>query len=113
MLLVIAAISAAVSVLLAGRMPPAMASFRDTFASLGVVPPPSAVLVFRYSQVWWVLAVGAVAVFVWIAMRASAEATELKRMKLALCLWILLTALVYGFTAYAIYTPLSGLGAAI
>jgi type II secretory pathway component PulF len=112
-LLAIAAISATVNVLLAGRMPPALNSFREMFVSFGVDPPPVTKLVMNFPHLWWLLGVVSLAVFVWVAVRSKLPIEELRRMKFALRLLIILTALVYGLAAWALYTPIFELGAVV
>lgn len=112
-LLIIASLSAVVTVLLAGRMPPAMASFRDMFTSFGVTPPSTATFVMDHANAWWVLAIASVATLFWIATRSRPDAAERRRMKLTLSALIALTVLAYGFVAYAIYTPIFKFGAVV
>lgn len=112
-LLVVAAITAVVTVLLAGRMPPSMASFREMFVGLGVTPPAAAIFVMRFAHAWWVLAIASLAVLVWVAARSRIPAAEHRRMKLSLSALIALTVLSYGFVAYAIFVPLFKVGATI
>jgi hypothetical protein len=112
-LLALAAISATVNVLLAGRMPPALNSFREMFVSFGVDPPPVTKLVMNLPHLWWLLGVASLAVFVWVAVRSRLPIEELRRMKFALRLLIILTALAYGVAAWALYTPIFELGAVV
>jgi len=112
-LLAVATISATVTVLLAGRMPPALASFREMFVSFGVDPPAATKLVLSLPHIWWLLGVASLTVFVWIAAKSRPAPDELRRMKLALRAVIILTVLAYGFAAWALYTPIFALGAVV
>lgn len=112
-MLVVAALTATVTVLLAGRMPSSMDSFGGMFAAFGVTPPPAATFVMRFAHVWWVLAIAALAMLVRVATRSRLTAAEHRRMKLGLVALIALTVLAYGFVAYALYTPLFKLGATV
>jgi hypothetical protein len=53
------------------------------------------------------------ALLVWIATRSHVTVAGNRNMKLSLVVTVLLTALMYGFAAFAIYTPLFRLGATI
>jgi len=112
-MLAVAAITAAVDVGLAGRMPPALASFREMYVSFGIDPPATAKLVMDAPGIWWLLGIAALAVFVWVAARSQPAPDELRRMKIALRTVIILTLLAYGFAAIALYTPIFQLGAVV
>ena len=109
-LLAVATISATVNVLLARRMPSALANFREMFASFGVTPPAGTRFVLNFPQAWWLLAIASLAVFVWVAAKSKPPIEELRRMKLALRLVVILTVLAYGLVALALYIPLFRLG---
>jgi len=112
-LLAIAVITAIVNVLLAGRMPPALESFRGMFVSFGADPPTATKIVMNSPQVWWLLGVASLGVFAWVAIRSKPPIEELRRMKLALRALIILTVLAYGLAAWALYTPIFALGAVV
>lgn len=104
--LVISSLLAAVCVALALRMPRALESFRGIFEELGTTLPRYTQVALNLGWVWWVLAVGALAQFAWVAARSRLPSREYARMKLALRVLVAMTALAYGFAALAIYTPM-------
>ena len=94
-------------------VPVAIRKFDDTFRALGPDLPPITQLVIstpRLCQVFLVLAVG---LFIWVLARSRVTREELRRMKLAMRLLIVLMLLGYGFAAWAIYAPLSRMGQVI
>lgn len=112
-MLIVAALTATVTVLLAGRMPGSMESFHGIFTGVGVTPPAAALFVMRFAYAWWVLAIASLAVLVWVAARSRVPAAEHRRMKLSLGALIALTVSAYGFVAYAIYVPIFEIGATV
>jgi hypothetical protein len=112
-LLVVAALSASVTVLFAIRMPAAMTSFREMFAAFGVNPPGAAKLVMAFAPYWWLLAIASVVVLFWVARSGQIPVAEYRRMKLTLRILIAVTVLAYGFAAYALYVPIFKLGAVV
>ena len=109
-LLAIAAISATVNVLLAGRMPPSLEGFREIFKAFGVDPGAAANFVMDSPYVWWALAVASLTTLVWIARKSRVSIPEHRRMKLSLTALIVTTLLAYGFVAISIYIPIFKLG---
>ncbi len=86
------------------------AQFRELFESFGAPVSPLTQFVLDAPNFWWVIAVPAVGVFLWIALKPQVSETELRRMKLALIGVVLFGAAVYGFVAYALYSPMFELG---
>jgi len=111
-LLIVAAISAVVTVLLAGRMPPSLESFREIFKSFGVDPGAAANFVMDAPYVWWVLGLASIALLIWIGGKSRVSIQELRRMKVSVTVLIIATVLSYGFVAYAIHVPIFKLGGA-
>ena len=110
-LLVIAAISATVNLLFAGRMPSSLESFREIFKSFGVDPGAGANFVMDAPYAWWTLALASLILLAWIARKSQVSIAEHRRMKLSLAALIITTTLAYGFVAVSIYVPIFKLGA--
>jgi type II secretory pathway component PulF len=87
--------------------------FRELFESFGTPIPPLTQFVLQAPNLWWVIAMPAVSVFLWIAFKPQVTETERRRMKLAVIGVVLFGAAVYGFVAYALYTPMFELGKAV
>jgi hypothetical protein len=60
-----------------------------------------------------VVPLASIASLVWIATRSHVTAAEKRNMKMALIATVTLTALMYGFAAFAIYTPLFTISATV
>jgi hypothetical protein len=91
-------------------MPASIRRFQEMFREFGVSPTPSTDLVFSVPDIWWLSALASIALLVWIATRSRVAVGEMWNMKMALIVTVALTALTYGFAAFAIYTPLFKLG---
>ena len=87
--------------------------YRELFDSFGAEISPLTQFVLDAPNLWWVIAVPAVAVFLWIALRPQVTESERRRMKAAVIGVILFGAAVYGLVAYALYAPIFELGKAI
>jgi len=105
-LLIAATLTAASVTCLSGHMAEAVVNFRSMFKDLGLAPSASARLVFSVPQIWWLLALASITEMVWVATQPQLTAAVKRRMKTAMFVTAALTAITYGFTAFAIYTPL-------
>lgn len=106
----IAAVTLAVSTLaLAGRMPATMQSFREMFASFGAELPGVTLFALAHPYAWWMLAVPAAALMVWIVSRSRVSRGELSRMRRSLVALLVITLLSYAAVAWAIYRPIFGM----
>jgi len=105
-LLIAATLIAASITYLSGHMAAAVVGFRSMFKDLGLTPSPSAELVFSAPGIWWLFALASIAVLVWVATQPQLTAVVKRRMKAAMFATVAFTAVTYGFTAFAIYTPL-------
>jgi glucan phosphoethanolaminetransferase (alkaline phosphatase superfamily) len=112
-LLIAATVIAVTTTLFAGRMPAAMENFRSMFQAMGIAPSRNAELVFSLRHIWWLFALASIALLVWIARRSRITAADKVNMKVALIATVAVTALMYAFAAFAIYTPLFKLGATV
>jgi hypothetical protein len=112
-LLAAATVVAVTTTLLAARMPAAMKNFQAMFKDLGMTPTSSAELVFSVRWIWWLFALASISLWVWIAKRSTVTAADKWNMKMALIATVALTALMYAFAAFAIYTPLFKLDATV
>jgi len=110
-LLIAATMVAASVTYLAMHMASAVVQFRAMFKDLGLTPSASAEVVFSVPGIWWVLALASIAVLVWVATQSQFTATTKRRMKTALYVTAALAAILYGFTAFAIYPTLFELSA--
>ena len=112
-LLVTATLIAVTTTYLAMRMPAGIRNFQAMFKDLGIAPIASTQLLFRVPDVWWLFALASIASLAWIATRSQVTSTEKRNMKMALIVTVTLTALMYGFAAFALYTPLFKIGATV
>jgi type II secretory pathway component PulF len=87
-----------------------MEQFRQLFDSFGAPLSPLTKLVLDAPNFWWVIALPAVAVFLWIAFKPQVTEVERQRMKLALIGVVVFGAAVYGLVAFALYSPIFELG---
>ena len=90
-----------------------MTQYREMFASFGVELSPLTKFVLGAPNFWAVLAVPAVLVFGWIAMKSEVTPGERRHMKMAFVASLVLDGLVYGLVAYALYEPIIRIGQAI
>jgi hypothetical protein len=107
------AVSAALAVFTvyaAVRTPGLMDQFRELFRGFGAPLSPLTRFVLDAPNFWWVIALPAVAVFIWIAFKPQVTAVERERMKLAVIGVMLFGAAVYGLVAFALYSPIFELG---
>ena len=112
-LLIVCAIPAVISVYAAIRTGDLMAHYRKLFEDFGAPIPPITAFVLNMPNFWWVIAVPAVLVFIRVAMKSEVTRPQQTRMKLAVAAVIVFGAAVYGFVAYALYTPIMAMGNAI
>ena len=112
-LLVTATLIAVTTTYLAMRMPAGIRNFQAMFKDLGIAPNSNTELVFGFPDTWWLFALASIASLVWIATRSQVTAAQKRNMKMALIVTVSLTALMYGFAAFAIYTPLFKIGATV
>ena len=90
-----------------------MPGFRRMLSAFGSDSPLLTRLVLDAPNFWWIIAIPATAVFLWIAFRPQVTRTEHRRMKAALLAALLFGLLVYGLVAYALYSPMFKLGETI
>jgi hypothetical protein len=90
--------------------PIAAERFGGTFTALGADLPAPTRFLLTLPNLWLILLVPALALFLWIMARTRVTSRELGRMKLALRLLIVVMVLAFGLAAWAIYTPLFRLG---
>jgi hypothetical protein len=112
-LLIVAAVLTFSTIYAALRTHGLMDHFRELLAAFGSDLSPLTSFVLDAPNFWWIVAIPAGGVFLWIAARSRVTATERARMKAALIGALLFAVLVYGLVAYALYSPLFKLGAAI
>jgi hypothetical protein len=112
-LLVAATLLAVTTTYLAMRMPAAVRNFQTLFKEFGVGTTAGTELLFKVPGIWWLFALASIAVLVWIATRSLVSTSEKRTMKWVLVGTVTLTALIYGFAAFAIYVPLFKLGATV
>jgi hypothetical protein len=74
---------------------------------------PLTKLVLGAPNFWSVLAVPAIFLFGWIALKSEVTAAQRRHMKLAFVASLVLDGLVYGLVAYALYEPITRFGQSI
>lgn len=87
--------------------------YREMFETYGVPMTPLRQFVLDAPGFWWVIAVPAVAVFLWIAFRPQVTERERRRMRMAVIGAVVWGAAVYGLVAYALLVPTFKLGNAV
>jgi hypothetical protein len=112
-LLVFATILAVTTTWLGIRLPAGIASYREIFASLGVLPPPLTRAVLAIPYAWLIFMALAVPLLVWVSSKPRVTRRELGRMKFALRAVLIFTLLAYGLAAVAIYLPIMKMRAAV
>jgi len=110
LLLAVATVFTAVTLLMAIRARATLQSFRGIYEGFGAPTPPTTSMVLNAPYAWWLLAAASVALFAWIAPKSHVDATEGKRMKLALCALVVVSVCMYGFAAYWLYLPIYAMG---
>jgi hypothetical protein len=112
-LLIVAAIPAAFALYAAFRTGDLMGHYREMLEGLGAPIPPLTEAVLNAPNLWWIIAVPAVAVFVWVARRAEITPTQKARMQLAVAAVILFGAAVYGFVLFALQGAFRAMSSAV
>lgn len=87
-----------------------MNQYREMFESFGVELSPLTRLVLGAPNFWAVLAVPAIFLFGWIALKSEVTTEQRRHMKLAFVASLVLDGLVYGLVAYALYEPIIRFG---
>jgi hypothetical protein len=105
-LLVVSAALAAFALYAAIRSNGFMEHFREMFSSFNIKPTPITNFVLSTPGPWWVIAVPALLVFIWIAARSRITLAQRRRMKVALIATIVFSVAVYGLALYALNSPL-------
>lgn len=88
-------------------MPMAVRDHVDALRTLGSQLPSPMRLLLVTPRLWLAFVVLAVPLFVWVIARSRVTRLELRRMRLAMSLMIVVLLLAYGLAAWAIYRPLS------
>jgi len=112
-LLVTAVIIGFVSGYAAIRTSAAIKSFEEMFKGFGAEVPDITRLVLAMPYVWYLFAAIGIPLATWILARPSVGRAELANMKLAARIFIIVFALAFGVTAYALYLPIFKLGAVV
>ncbi len=112
-LLVAAALTAVGTVLAAARAPRVIGEFRALYQGLGAEVTADTKPILNFPYVWWVFAIAAVSLLVWVGSKSQVSPVEERQMKRALRILIVLTGLAYGVAAYALYLPFFKLGAVV
>ena len=112
-LLVTAVIIGCVSGYAAIRTTAAIRSFEEMFEGFGADLPDITRLVLAMPYLWYLFAAIGIPLATWILARPRVGRAELANMKLAARLFIIVFALAFGVTAYALYMPLFELGAVV
>lgn len=97
----------------ASRTSALMTQYREMFESLGVELSPLTKFVLGAPNFWAVLAVPAIFIFGWIAMKSEVTPRERRHMKAAFIASLVLDGLVYGIVAFALYEPIIRFGQAV
>jgi hypothetical protein len=112
-LLVAAAIEAWTAAYTAFTAPSTLKNFRGLFAGFGAELPASTRALLDMPWLWFVFAFAAIALLVWIGVRARPTDVERRRMKRALWIFGIAFGLTTAWAAYALYVPLFRLGAVV
>jgi hypothetical protein len=87
-------------------VPIAIHNFDDTFRALGFNQPPATQFLMTMPHAWLVFVVLAVPLFLWVMARSRLPPEELRRMKLAVRVMIVVMLLACGLAVWAIFIPL-------
>ncbi len=112
-LLVTAVIIGSVSAYSAIRTSAAIRSFEEIFESFGAELPDITRLVLAMPYLWYLFAAAGIPLAAWILARPRISRAEYLRMKLAARLYLVVFALAFSFTAYALYVPIFRLGTVV
>ena len=112
-MLTISAAMAAFTVYAGLRTHGIMDHFRHLFDSFGAPLSPLTEFVLDAPNFWWIIALPAVAVFLWIAFKPQVTEIERQRMKLALVGVVVFGGAVYGLVAFALYSPIFEMGSVV
>jgi len=109
-LLVSASVLATISTAFAIRLPTTLAKFEQVFKPFGADLPALTRLVLAAPYSWWLFAGLSALLATWTGRRNFVSRDELHKMKLALRLMLVATALAFGVIVYALYLPVFMLG---
>jgi glucan phosphoethanolaminetransferase (alkaline phosphatase superfamily) len=87
-------------------VPIAIHNFDDTFRALGLNLPPPTRFLMTMPHAWLVFVVLAVPLFLWVMARSRLPPEELRRMKLAVRVMIVVMLLACGLAAWAFFIPM-------
>jgi hypothetical protein len=89
-----------------------MASHRKMLEGLGAEIPPLTGFVLNGPNLWWVMSVPAVLVFIWVALNARVTRKQKARMKWATAAVYVFGVALYGFVLFALQGPIRALSSA-
>jgi hypothetical protein len=112
-LMIASALLAAFLIFAATRANGLMQQYAAMYASFGVELSPLTKFVLKTPNFWAMLAVPAVFIFGWIAMKSEVTPRERRHMKAAFIASLVLDGVVYGLVAFALYEPIIRFGQAV
>jgi hypothetical protein len=111
--LIVAIIEAFVGIVAGWRAPRTIGDFEELFKRFGADLPGLTRFVIATRHGWWLFAIAAISILVWIAMRPASTGAEQRRQMLAVVACAVAFGVAYGLAVVALYMPIFKLGAAV
>ena len=112
-LLIVASIEAFVGIVAGWRAPRTIGGFEDLFKGFGADLPGLTRFVLDTRHGWWIFAIAAISILVWIGTRPATTRIERRRQTLAVIAYAIVFGVAWGLTVVALYIPIFKLGAAV
>lgn len=112
-MLIAAGIEAFTALCFAFSAPATIAQFEELFKGFGADLDASTRFFLSARSLWWLFALVALGIAIWIVARTSPGDGERRRMKYALWVFGVVFGLTVAWAIYAMYAPIFELGAAV
>ena len=112
-LMITALIVACAATVTAMRTPATLRQYRAMFTEFGADLETPTRIVLATPWAWWLFALGAIVLAVWVIARPHVTRAQYRNMKLAVRTFTVIFGLAIAFAVYALYSPIFKLGAAV
>jgi len=111
--LIVASFEAFVGLIAAIRMPATIGNFEELFKGFGAGLPAVTRFVLAFRHGWWLFAIVAIAILVWIVRRPPQTRVERRRQMWSVVAFAVAFGAFWGFVALALYLPIFRLGSVV